>query len=105
MKKKKIEISPERIGNLIRNYHWVKWDKKTVKLGNVGWGDRPQWSISGLYKGFKLIWTSAGPGGSEPSMKILHRGKQIKSVRPAPYVESYFVRMKIDWIIKKAQKK
>ena len=81
-------ITETRKSNLERAFNWIKWDWSSAEITIKGWGDRPQFTIKGKYKGFSFLYRSQSPGGGPSSLKWFDKkGKLHYNYTPAPFIE------------------
>ncbi len=80
-KKRKDNISPRRIQNIINATPGIKWDINSIKITERGWGDRPAFLLTGYIKepiNGKVIvikWHTCMPGGSYSRFLFDYKGK------------------------------
>ena len=69
----KVVVSQKRIDNLRREFNFVKWNPKSIKITYEGLGDQPVFFIKGKYKRYFVSWQSKPPGGSYARFFIGHK--------------------------------
>lgn len=72
-----IPISDKRKENLISSFNWIDWNMDSIKITDLGYGDRPQFSILGMYHDeYCVEYISWGCSGGNPRLRINKIGEK-----------------------------
>lgn len=82
---KKGTISPIRINNIITAFNHITWDANSVKITIMGYGDRPAFTMDGVFKkhdgifpDIKVQFHTFTPGGGQSRLYFWVKEKRYR---------------------------
>lgn len=94
-------ISPVRINNIVKAFKFIEWDKDSTKITVMGFGDRPAFTIDGVFKkhdgvfrDIKVQYHTFTPGGGESRLYFWVHGKRYK-IGNASFIYAHKITLKM----------